>query len=252
MNGARKATGMTTDKTDIWFPFYPGDYLRDTMHLSTVQHGAYMLLIMHYWMVGGPISAELDGVYSACKADRYTWPKIKPLLTEFFELRDGKYHHKRLDEEIAKAKELKEKQRARTAAATEARKAKQAERAQRNVSVTSPRNDDTSRRNVTNIGTSSPSPSHKEKNIKKRKSTIPDGFPDQPTIELLQANHPTVDVRTQAERFRNSALANNRKYVDWTAAFRNWITSPYQKPRDPPKTGSFDLEAFDRAQGDWD
>lgn len=43
-----------------------------------------------------------------------------------------------------------------------------------------------------------------------------------------------VDCDREAAKFRDSAVSNGRKYIDWDAAFRNWLRSPYAVKTGPP------------------
>jgi len=87
----------------LWMPFYWGDYIADTQHLSTFQHGAYLLLIAAYWCNGGPIPS--DPAYLArvvrCSRDKVA-RYLNPVLAMF--TCDGSLlHHKRIDNELLRS-----------------------------------------------------------------------------------------------------------------------------------------------------
>lgn len=96
-----------------WFTFYLGDYLADTGHLSLVQHGAYLMLMAHYYSTGKPIKASAKQLQRICKAtNKQEISEAQEVLDEFFILRDGFYYHERIERELKKAAELSEKRRA--------------------------------------------------------------------------------------------------------------------------------------------
>ncbi len=91
-------------KPDTWMPFYPGDYLRDTMHLTTLQHGAYLLLIIAYWTRGGPLSDDPETLSAICRTPVDEFQRtLNARCREFFVVENGVWRHKRIDEELAKA-----------------------------------------------------------------------------------------------------------------------------------------------------
>lgn len=100
-------------RTDTWMPLYIADYLADTMRLSTVQHGAYLLLLMEYWRQG-PLPNDQDGLAAIVRQNRKAWDRdIWPGIKRFFELQDdGLLHQKRIDAERTKAMEISNKRRA--------------------------------------------------------------------------------------------------------------------------------------------
>lgn len=109
------------DRTDIWMPMYWGDYLRDTSHLGTLEHGAYLLLIAHYWVTGEPLPDDDRQLRNIAKISPHHWKKFRLVLQKFFCVKNGHWHHKRIDTELRKAAENKEKRRKKAAAAANAR-----------------------------------------------------------------------------------------------------------------------------------
>lgn len=108
-------------KTDIWMPFAIGDYLADTSHLSTLEHGAYLLLLMHYWRKG-PLPNDLAKIAQIAKLNSDARSIAQALLDEFFSHQeDGLYHQNRSDREIAKWQGKRQKAREKAAAAARAR-----------------------------------------------------------------------------------------------------------------------------------
>jgi uncharacterized protein YdaU (DUF1376 family) len=85
-------------------PLYIGDYLADTMRLTTEEHGAYLLLLMEYWRQG-PLPNDDKALSGIVKMDRKRWEKeLAPVLRSFFILgEDGLLHQKRTDAERHKA-----------------------------------------------------------------------------------------------------------------------------------------------------
>lgn len=83
--------------------WYPADYIRDTRHLTTEQHGAYRLLLDECWMREGVLPdddrflAKLSGLTAA------KWAKAKLEVMSFFVWTPAGWRHKRVSEELTKA-----------------------------------------------------------------------------------------------------------------------------------------------------
>lgn len=117
---------MTTDpKPDTWMPIVIGDYLKDTKRLTTEQHGAYLLLLMDYWVSGPPLDDDED-LAAITGLDAKTWKKHRPKLERYFTLVDGRWRNKRADEELIDAAERKRKNTERARAGGNAKAAKRA------------------------------------------------------------------------------------------------------------------------------
>lgn len=91
-----------------WMPLYVADYLADTGHLSAAEHGAYMLLIMHYWTNGG-LPDDERRLARIARMSEDEWRAARDELASFFQ--DG-WRHARIDAELAKSEEISSKRKA--------------------------------------------------------------------------------------------------------------------------------------------
>lgn len=110
-------------KADIWMPLYIGDYLADTMHLTTEQHGAYLLLIMSYWRNGGPLPNNDQQLSAICRLGPNAWSNAQAMLKHFFDSESlpGYWVHSRIEKEMLEAEKNKHKRVVKAQKAAEAR-----------------------------------------------------------------------------------------------------------------------------------
>jgi uncharacterized protein YdaU (DUF1376 family) len=87
----------------IWMPLYIADYLQDTRHLSTLQHGAYLLLIMEYWTKGKLPSSDAERARVTAMT-RKQWLSNRLALAALF---DADWRHARIERELEKARDLR-------------------------------------------------------------------------------------------------------------------------------------------------
>jgi len=83
-----------------YFKLYSADYLTDTMHLSTEEHGAFFLLLMNYSQTGKPLNNANERLAFVARLSSDRWLEIKGVLAEFFRIDGDEWTNKRMEFEL--------------------------------------------------------------------------------------------------------------------------------------------------------
>lgn len=87
-----------------YYKRYMGDYGRDTGTLSLAEHGAYALLMDHYYSTEEALPADYEALYRICRAmKREEQAAVRKVADKFFPaFKDGLRHNDRTDKELTK------------------------------------------------------------------------------------------------------------------------------------------------------
>jgi len=220
-----------------WYKKNIGDYAKKTQRLNLLQHGAYnQLMDACYDRERFPTLEEAIDWLWAANDDEIA--AVKYVLNRFFVLQDGVYYHSRIAEEIEAyhAKADKNKQIASESWAK--RKESDANRirnASEKVSVVCERipNQELVTNNqelLTNKQQTSnpPTPPDGGGERRAKKTSLADDFEPKPEVREF-AEQMDSDYELQLICFKNDALAHDRQYTNWNAAFRKWLANPLNK-----------------------
>lgn len=102
---------MRKQQLNLWMPWYVRDYLAKTMHLTTEQHGALLLLLGAYWTNQGPIPDDDAWLAGTTRLAPKVWAKHRPVISAFFTVEAGVWKQSRADEEIEQNRITRERRR---------------------------------------------------------------------------------------------------------------------------------------------
>lgn len=216
-------------------PLHIPDYRADTGHLSTLEHGAYLLLIMHYWMTGG-LPDDDARLARITGMDRQQWAEAKPALEPLF---TAGWRHKRVERELRKAQisEMRSEAGRAGAAVTNGFAASKT----KSASLSSLDSKKKKERGARLANDWTPSDADKE-------AAKAEGFSES-------------EIGREAAKFRDYWLAKSGSAgvkLDWSATWRNWCRraaeyagkKPKHEPRGPVIPTELVVELFKKT-GRW-
>lgn len=92
-------------------PLWTDAYMADTTHLTTLEHGAYFLLLVVAWRskdVRLPDDDKLLARYTRLTPAQ--WKRIKPVISQFFTIENGYWMQGRLTDEFNAVKQYRKRQ----------------------------------------------------------------------------------------------------------------------------------------------
>lgn len=209
-----------------WMPLYVADYLADTGHLSAAEHGAYMLLILHYWQNAG-LPTDDRRLARISRMSEMEWAESRDTLADFF---DSNWTHKRIEAELAKAEDISSKRRA----SAQERHSKSNANASANAELLHTQSQSQSPLQKTDTKTPSQSAPLTPRGGKRAHPIPPDWKPNEDCLqyggELGHSHSRILEMAEDMRIWAGSAGGKNTLKKDWFLTFKGWMRREHDRP----------------------
>ncbi len=214
-----------------YIQLYVADYLADTHHLTTEEHGAYLLLIFSYWQTGKPL--KVGRLASAARMSNERWTSVEHTLKEFFEEVDGVWVHLRVERDLEKVatKSGKNSEAGKASAAARAFAKQQLERRAREAESTNAERVLNERLTIEDTDTDIDQKQDQKLVTQPEASLgkcevfngVEFAFPDQQLLKWKEA-YPKTDVESEIRKAAVWAAANPKKAKkNWARFMNSWL-----------------------------
>ncbi len=88
-----------------YMPLFVADYMADTAHLTTREHGAYLLLIMTYWQRGKALPADTVKLARITRLNKREFDVVWQSLQGFFVIAGADLVHGRVEHELQRVRD---------------------------------------------------------------------------------------------------------------------------------------------------
>lgn len=208
-----------------YMQFYVGDYIKKTLHLSTEENGAYLLLLFAMWQGDASLPNDATKLARIARVSPKRWAKVWPEIAGFFTVDGDVIYQDRLTKELQKVLSISRERKTAGSLGGKAKALKD------NVVRLAIATDLPWHSQI-----SEPEPDKKEekeeaiassKKPAKRRPEIelpPDWVPSERNIQDAQARNFTAsEIDHEADKFRNHHLARGNRYRDWDRAWLTWL-----------------------------
>ena len=211
-------------KPDTWMPLKIEPWTKKTARLSLAERGAYMDLLLAYW-VGGPLPADdEDTLKRMARCTDKEWKQVRVKVLSFF-TRDGDMLRQgRADEELADAAARYER---RASAGRSGGQAKAKQTPKQNPSNATAELQASYKEHSLRRETEANASGERKRSAPKVGTRIsPDWKPNERNHEdAKNRGYHAADIERLAQHFRDYHLAKGTVSKDWDASWRTWLAN---------------------------